>query len=182
MAGKVYMAEINNIPCCWANEDIRKLFNYCRCIKPSRRRQQRVLCMIGSSDQNLILLTKLAFIMYLTWWAFLLSNADAVKRHHRLQRWYACSIRRPSVISLDVKMNEENNQEFFGKRKYQSDFAKPNVLEGPIQKDKSSFLVSKELMPTFVSGACQRHQPCTKTNIYFSYDYNAKMNFIRKER
>jgi len=80
---------------------------------------------------------------------------------------------------LDIKMNDGNNQDFSVSGGIGLIASRLNV-EGPLQKDKSSFLVSarRTYADVFLKLG---DSSLKKTKLYF-YDLNAKMNFILGEK
>jgi hypothetical protein len=80
---------------------------------------------------------------------------------------------------LDIKMNDGNNQDFAVSGGIGLIASRLN-LEGPLQKDKSSFLLSarRTYADVFLKLG---DSSLKKTKLYF-YDLNAKMNFILGEK
>jgi len=131
----------------------------------------------GGPDQNLVLLDEA--VVYNTGHLlgfFSVFNADAIKNTTLIKGGMPASYGGRLSSVVDVQMRDGNN------RYYQAEggvgiISSRLTLQGPIQKDKSSFLVSGrrtyalDLAQPFLEGGTFEG-----TNYYF-YDFNTKINF-----
>ena len=136
----------------------------------------------GGADQNLVLLDEA--VVYNSGHMlgfFSVFNADAIKNTTLIKGSMPAEYGGRLSSVLDVQMKEGNNQNFQaqgGIGLISSRF----TAEGPIQKDKSSFLVSGRR--TYVLDLAQpfiRQTSFAGTNYYF-YDLNAKVNYLFSDK
>lgn len=173
---RLTMAEINNIPMLLGERDILKAIQLLPGIKPAGDGNSGFYVRGGSSDQNLILLDEAVVYNASHLMGFFSTfNADAVKDITVYKGGMPAQYGGRLSSVLDVKMNEGNNQNFSVNGSIGLISAKLNV-EGPIQKDKSSFLVSGRRTYADLFLGLAKDTNLRKNKLYF-YDYNAKMNF-----
>ena len=90
------------------------------------------------------------------------------------------ALRRASFVHLEINMKDGNMREFHADGNI-SVIALKLTLEGPIVKDKASFMVSARrtyLDPTVPSSPPRQQRPSVSTNpAYYFYDLNAKLNW-----
>ena len=136
----------------------------------------------GGPDQNLVLLDEA--VVYNTGHLlgfFSVFNADAIKNTTLIKGGLPAQYGGRLSSVVDVQMRDGNN------RYYQADggvgiISSRLTLQGPIQKEKSSFLVSGrrtyalDLAQPFLEGGTFEG-----TNYYF-YDFNTKVNFKLSDR
>lgn len=131
----------------------------------------------GSPDQNLILLDGVP--VYNTSHAFGLFsifNADAVNNVEVLKGGFPASYGGRLSSVVDVHMKEGDKYQLHGEGGIGFIFSK-FTLEGPIQKGKSSFMVSaRRTYADLVLGLLQNSEDDTKFMPFFT-DVNAKANF-----
>lgn len=130
----------------------------------------------GSVDQNLIVLDDATVYNPSHLLGFFSSfNADAIKEA-TLYKGNAPAQYGGRISSvLDVRMNEGDNQQFHVGGGV-SLIAARIMAEGPIQKGKSSFLVSGRRTYADLFTRLSSNETIKNTVLYF-YDINAKMNF-----
>lgn len=137
----------------------------------------------GGPDQNLIMLDDA--VVYNTghlFGFFSIFNADAIKNVSLIKGGMPAQYGGRLSSVLDVSMKEGNNQ------KFQVDggiglIASRLSIQGPIQKNKSSFIISGRrtyvdiLAKPFISSSSKFNG-----SGYYFYDLNAKMNYIINEK
>ncbi len=138
----------------------------------------------GGADQNLILLDEAVvynsghFLGF-----FSVFNADAIKNTTLIKGGIPAVYGGRLSSVIDIQMKEGNNQQFQGEGGIGTISARMTV-EGPIVKNKGSFLVSGRRTYGFdLAQPAIRKTDFAGTN-YFFYDLNAKMNyqFSQKDR
>ncbi len=138
----------------------------------------------GGADQNLVLLDEAVvynsghFLGF-----FSVFNADAIKNTTLIKGGIPAVYGGRLSSVLDIQMKEGNNQQFEGEGGIGL-ISSRLTLEGPIVKDKSSFLISGRRTYGFdLAQPLIRQTDFAGTN-YFFYDLNAKINyqFSQKDR
>lgn len=138
----------------------------------------------GGADQNLVLLDEAVvynsghFLGF-----FSVFNADAIKNTTLIKGGIPAVYGGRVSSVLDIQMKEGNNQQFQGEGGIGL-ISSRLTLEGPIVKDKSSFLISGRRTYGFdLAQPLIRQTDFAGTN-YFFYDLNAKVNyqFSQKDR
>ncbi len=131
----------------------------------------------GGADQNLVLLDEAVvynsghFLGF-----FSVFNSDAIKNTTLIKGGIPAVYGGRLSSVLDIQMKEGNNQEFQGEGGIGL-ISSRLTLEGPIVKDKSSFLISGRRTYGFdLAQPFVRQTDFAGTN-YFFYDLNAKMNY-----
>ncbi|ASZ15101.1 TonB-dependent receptor [Chitinophaga pendula] len=130
----------------------------------------------GNNDENLILLDEAPVYNSTHMLGFFsVFNPDAVKSLNLMKGGFPAEFGGRTSSVLDIRMKDGNNQKFNLNGGIGNVFSRLS-LEGPIQKDKSSFIVAARrsyidvLMKPFLKGDMKD----TKLNFY---DLTAKMNF-----
>jgi hypothetical protein len=138
----------------------------------------------GGADQNLVLLDEAVvynsghFLGF-----FSVFNADAIKNTTLIKGGIPAVYGGRLSSVIDIQMKEGNNQQFQGEGGIGTISARM-TLEGPIVKNKGSFLVSGRRTYGFdLAQPAIRKTDFAGTN-YFFYDLNAKINyqFSQKDR
>lgn len=130
----------------------------------------------GGADQNLMLIDEAPVYDASHFFGlFSVFNADVVKGAQLYKGGIPAQYGGRLSSILDVRTKDGNNQKFGGSATI-SNIAAKAMLEGPIQKDKSSFLVSarRSYIEAFMPLA---PDPAARDNKVYFYDFNAKVNF-----
>jgi len=132
----------------------------------------------GGPDQNLILLDDaVVYNASHLFGFFSVFNADAVKDINLIKGGIPAEYGGRLASVLEVNMNEGNNKTFKGEGGIGL-IASRLTLEGPIKKDKSSFLVSGRR--TYIDVLAQpfiSNESALNGSGYYFYDLNAKVNY-----
>ncbi len=130
----------------------------------------------GNGDENLILLDEAPVYNSSHMLGFFsVFNPDAVKNINLIKGGFPAEYGGRTASVLDIRMKDGNNQKFGLTGGIGNIFSRLAV-EGPLQKDKSSFIVAARrsymdvLMKPFLKGDMK------DTKLYF-YDVTAKVNF-----
>lgn len=133
----------------------------------------------GSQDQNLILLdgVPLYYVNHLGGF-FSVFDADAIDQVTLLTGAFPARYGGRTASVLDIRMKEGHKTEFHGSSNLGLISAK-TMLEGPIQKGKSSFLVSarRTYLGAVVQAVTRSNSDGDRRLGYHFYDLNAKANY-----
>lgn len=173
---KINMQVMNKIPVLLGERDILKTIQLMAGVQPSSEGSSGFYVRGGSTDQNLILLDEaVVYNPSHLFGFFSVFNSDAIK-DATLYKGNAPAQYGGRLSSvLDIKMNEGDNQNYHISGGLGLISSHLNV-EGPIQKGKSSFLVTGRRTYADLFLKLTNDSNLRKTSLYF-YDINAKMNF-----
>ena len=173
---KINVHEVRTIPVLFGERDILKTIQLLPGIKSAGEGNSGFYTRGGSADQNLILLDEAPVYNASHLLGFFSTfNSDAIKNVTLYKGTMPAQYGGRLSSVLDIKMNDGNNQDFAVSGGIGLIASRLNV-EGPLQKDKSSFLVSarRTYADVFLKLG---DSSLKKTKLYF-YDLNTKMNFI----
>lgn len=141
----------------------------------------------GASDQNLIILDEaIVYNPNHLFGFFSTFNADAVKDLKLYKGGFPAQYGGRLSSVIDVKLKEGNNKKFSGAGGLGL-ISSRLTLEGPIQKDKSSFIVSGrrtyvDVFTNAINRANEDMEDFEQIPAYFFYDLNTKINFQLSEK
>ena len=177
---KINVHEVRIIPVIFGERDILKTIQLLPGIKSAGEGNSGFYARGGSADQNLILLDEAPVYNATHLLGFFSTfNSDAIKNVTLYKGTMPAQYGGRLSSVLDIKMNDGNNQDFAVSGGIGLIASRLNV-EGPLQKDRSSFLISarRTYADVFLKLG---DSSLKKTKLYF-YDLNAKMNFILGEK
>ena len=178
-AEKLNITEISTIPVLFGERDPLKVLQLLPGIKSSGDGGSGFYVRGGATDQNLILLDEAPVYNASHLLGFFSTfNADAIKDMTVYKGGMPAQYGGRLSSVLDIKMNEGNNRDYEVSGGIGLISAKLNV-EGPIQKDKSSFLLSARR--TYADVFLKASSEYRDYRLYF-YDLNAKLNFSLGEK
>lgn len=178
---RLSMSEIKNIPMLFGERDILKAIQLLPGIKPAGDGNSGFYVRGGSSDQNLILLDEAPVYNASHLMGFFSTfNSDVIKDVTVFKGGMPAQYGGRLSSVLDVKMNDGNNQNTTVSGGLGLISAKATI-EGPIQRRKSSFLLSGRRTYADLFVGLAKDTAIRKNKLYF-YDYNGKMNFTINER
>lgn len=177
----VPIQQLKKIPMVLGEMDLLKALTMTPGISPGQEGTSGINVRGSSPDQNLILLDEAP--MYNTSHAFgylSVFNPDAIKNIDVYKGGFPSRFGGRLASVLDITMKEGNNQEKKGELSLgilSSRFLK----EGPIKKDKSSYLVAGRLMNTLLLQLPTHIKTATGADVdgvpsLWFYDFNAKFN------
>jgi hypothetical protein len=171
--------EIKNIPVLFGEKDILKTIQLLPGIKSAGDGNSGMFVRGGAADQNLILLDEAPVYNASHLLGFFSTfNSDAVKDITVYKGGMPAQYGGRLSSVLDIKMNDGNNQDFDVSGGVGLISAKLNI-EGPIQKDKSSFLITGRR--TYADMFLKMSDEYKDNTLYF-YDINAKVNYKLGEK
>jgi TonB dependent receptor/CarboxypepD_reg-like domain/TonB-dependent Receptor Plug Domain len=173
--------DIKSIPVLFGEQDVMKTLQLLPGVQAASEGNSGLNVRGGAPDQNLILLDEAPVYNASHLLGFFSTfNSDAIKDVTLYKGNMPAQYGGRLSSVEDIRMNEGNNQEFHGNGSIGDISAKVEV-EGPIEKDKSSFLVSarRTYVDMFLKLSSDTNK--NKNSLYF-YDLNAKLNFTLSSR
>ena len=173
---KLNMSQINNVPVLLGERDILKTIALLPGIKAAGEGNTGFYVRGGASDQNLILLDEATVYNASHLFGFFSTfNSDAVKDVSVYKGGMPAEYGGRLSSVLDIKMNEGNNKDYTvqGGLGLISSRLK---IEGPIVKDKGSFMISARRTYVDVFFHLSSDSTLKGSSLYF-YDINAKANY-----
>ena len=173
---KLSTKDIKNIPVLFGEKDVLKTIQLLPGIKAAGDGQSGFYVRGGSADQNLILLDEANVYNASHLLGFFSTfNSDAIKDITVYKSGMPAQYGGRLSSVLDIKMNDGNNQDYNVSGGIGLISAKLNA-EGPIQKDKSSFLLTGRRTYADLFLKASSDTTLSQSRLYF-YDLNAKMNY-----
>lgn len=173
--------EIKNIPVLLGERDILKTIQLLPGIKSAGDGNSGFYVRGGAGDQNLILLDEAPVYNASHLLGFFSTfNSEAIKDLTVYKGGMPTQYGGRLSSVVDIKMNDGNNQDYNVSGGLGLISAKLNV-EGPIQKDKSSFLVTGRRTYVDMFLKLSKDSSVSNNTLYF-YDLNAKMNYQLGEK
>lgn len=173
---KLSTKEIKNIPVLLGERDILKTIQLLPGIKSAGDGNSGFYVRGGAGDQNLILLDEAPVYNASHLLGFFSTfNSDAIKDMTVYKGGMPAQYGGRLSSVVDIKMNDGNNQDYNVSGGVGLISTKLNI-EGPLQKDKSSFLLTGRRTYADVFLKLSKDSSVKQNTIYF-YDLNAKLNY-----
>jgi hypothetical protein len=174
---RLSISETKNVPVLLGERDVIKTLQLLPGVKTSGEGTGGFFVRGGSADQNMILLDEAPVYNASHLLGFFSTfNSDAIKNVTLYKSGMPAQYGGGLSSVLDVKMNEGNNQKFGVNGGIGLIAARINV-EGPIQKEKSSFLISARRTYADMFLKLSGDSATKDAKLYF-YDVNLKANYI----
>ena len=139
---RINVQEIKNIPVLFGERDVMKTIQFLPGVKSAGEGNSGFYVRGGAADQNLILLDEAPVYNASHLLGFFSTfNSDAIKNVTLYKGGMPAQYGGRLSSVVDIKMNDGNNQDF-GVSGGIGLIASRLNIEGPMQKDKSSFLLS----------------------------------------
>lgn len=178
---KINMSELKSLPMLLGERDVLKTIQLLPGVKSAGEGNAGFYVRGGAADQNLILLDEAPVYNASHLLGFFSTfNADAVKDATLYKGSMPPQYGGRIASVLDIKMNDGNNQDFNVSGGIGIISSKLNV-EGPIQKGKSSFLITGRRTYLDLLLLTSSDSSKNSTVLYF-YDFNAKVNYQIDDR
>ncbi len=178
---RMEMKEIAQIPVLMGERDLIKVMQLTPGIKPTGEGNTGFYVRGGAADQNLILLDNaLVYNASHLMGFFSTFNSDAIKDATIYKGPMPAQYGGRLSSALDIVMNEGNNQDYHVSGGIGLISTKLNI-EGPIQKDKSSFLITGRRTYADLMAKASGVEGFENASLYF-YDLNAKANYILSDK
>lgn len=178
---KLSMREAKLLPALFGEVDIIKTLQLKPGIKSGGEGTTGVVVRGGSPDQNLFILDEAVIYNPSHLFGFFSTfNSDAVKDVQLYKGGFPAQYGGRLSSVIDVKLNEGNKKEFSGAGGI-GIIASRLTLEGPLKKDKSSFMVSGrrtyvDIITRQVNKMNEDKEDFNPIPDYFFYDLNGKFN------
>ena len=170
--------EIKTLPAFMGEVDIIKTIQLLPGVSSASEGGQGFYVRGGGPDQNLVLLDEAVVYNAAHLFGFFsVFNADAVKSVNLIKGGMPANFGGRMSSVLEVNMNEGNNKRFRVKGGIGA-ISSRLTLEGPIVKDKGSFIISarRTYIDVIMKLAIPDDSPFAGTS-YFFYDFNLKANY-----
>lgn len=173
---KIEIKEIKKIPVLFGEQDVMKILTLTPGVKTTGEGSGGMFVRGGNNSQNLVLLDEATVYNTSHLLGFFSTfNSDAIK-DVTLYKGTAPSEFGGRISSvMDVKMNEGNNKKFHVGGGIGIISSRLNI-EGPIVKDKGSFLLTGRRTYADLFLKLSSNENIKKNKLYF-YDLNAKANY-----
>lgn len=174
--------EVKALPALFGETDIIKILQLKPGITPGSEGTTGLFVRGGNNDQNLIVLDEAVVYNANHLFGFFSTfNSDAVKDLKVYKGGFPAQYGGRLSSVIDVRMKEGNNKKLSGTGGIGL-ISSRLTLEGPIQKDKSSFIISgRRTYADIITEAINRGNAddpeFNKIPRYFFYDLNTKVNF-----
>ena len=173
---KLDIAEINSVPVIFGERDVLKTIQLLPGVQSVSDGNSGFYVRGGAADQNLILLDDAVVYNPSHLLGFFSTfNSDAIKDVTLYKGTAPAQFGGRLSSVLDVKMNDGNDQSYHVSGGIGLIASKLEV-EGPIQKDEGSFLVTARRTYADVFLKLSHDTTLKKSSLYF-YDLNAKLNY-----
>jgi hypothetical protein len=178
----ISMRDVKAVPVLLGESDILKTLQLKPGIPSGSEGTTGLFVRGGGADQNLIVLDEaLVYNANHLFGFFSTFNSDAVKDVKLYKGGFPAQYGGRLSSVIDVKLKEGNNKEFAGQGGIGL-IASRLTLEGPIEKGKSSFMVSGrrtyfDLITGQINKANEGNENYNPIPDYYFYDLNAKLNF-----
>lgn len=176
------MTEIKKIPAFMGEVDILKTIQLLPGVKNAGDGNTGFYVRGGGPDQNLILLDEAPIYNASHLMGFFsVFNGDAIKNVNLIKGGMPAQYGGRLSSVLDIQMKDGNNQNF------EVDggigvIASRITVQGPLQKNKSSFIISARRTYVDVIAKPWIEKSDFKGTSYFFYDLNAKLNYIINDK
>lgn len=183
------MEKLKSIPVLMGERDVLKMVQLMPGVQSGSEGSTGLYVRGGGPDQNLILLDGVPIYNVNHLFGFLSTlNGDAIKSAEIIKGGFPARYGGRLSSILDVRLKEGDMENFHGDLSIGLVSGKLNI-EGPIQKNKTSFHFSArrtwlDALTTPIQKSIKRKEGRTEFNAYNFYDLNAKINhkFSEKSR
>lgn len=173
---KINLSEIRNVPVLFGERDILKTLQLLPGIKSAGEGNSGFYVRGGSTDQNLILLDEAPVYNASHLLGFFSTfNSDAIKDVSVFKGGMPAQYGGRLSSVLDIRMNDGNKKEYTAEGGIGL-ISSRLKLEGPIVKDKGSFMISGRRTYADAFLAFSSDSSIKNNTLYF-YDLNAKANY-----
>lgn len=173
------MKNISNLPVVFGESDVLKVIQLMPGVQPASEGSSGFNVRGGNYDQNLLMLDEAVVYNPGHIFSFIsVFNDDAINSMTLYKGTMPAEFGGRASSVLDISMKEGNNKTFAGKGSIGL-IASKLTLEGPIIKDKCSYLISarRSTIDLIAKPMLNLHGGSIKDDNYYFYDLNAKMNY-----
>lgn len=180
----VPLRDIKNLPALMGEVDIFKVIQLLPGVQSGSEGASGLYVRGGSPDQNLVLLDGVPVYNATHLFGFFsVFNADAINNVELIKGGFPARYGGRLSSVIDISMKEGNMKEFQGEGSIGL-IASKLTLEGPIVKDKTSFLLSaRRTYLDLIARPIIRNSTGGQEDVgYYFYDVNAKVNHIFNQK
>ncbi|OYU94899.1 MAG: TonB-dependent receptor [Bacteroidetes bacterium B1(2017)] len=172
---EIPVQQIKDIPALMGEKDVLKVIQLLPGVQKGGEGNSGIYVRGGGPDQNLIILDDaIVYNAFHLFGFFSLFNGDALKSVELTKGGFPARFGGRLSSVLEMNMKEGNKEKLKGEAGIGL-IASRLLLEGPIIKGKSSFLVSARR--TYVDVLTLPFQEANSKGGYYFYDFNAKTNY-----
>jgi len=182
-AVEIPMAQVKSLPALMGEADVMKVVQLLPGVQAGNEGSGSLIVRGGTPDQNLVLLDGVpVYNAYHLFGLFSVFNADALNGLEVIKGGFPARYGGRLSSVIDIRMKEGNKQEFHGEGGVGL-IASRLLLEGPIVKDKASFMISgrRTYYDIVVSPFLKEADPTMNFVLNF-YDLNGKLNYKISDR
>jgi len=177
---EIPVKQVKSIPALLGEKDVLKVIQLMPGVQKGSEGSSGLYVRGGGADQNLIILDDATvYNAYHLFGFFSLFNGDAVKSIQLTKGGFPARYGGRLSSVLDINLKDGNRQKYSGEAGI-GIISSRLLLEGPIIKDKSSFVVSGRR--TYVDALIAPFMSKDGSGGYYFYDFNAKLNYDFNER
>ncbi|WP_406672504.1 TonB-dependent receptor, partial [Natronospira sp.] len=169
------VAQVQSIPALLGEKDLFKVIQLLPGVQSGQEGSSGFYVRGGGPDQNLIILDDaIVYNASHLFGFFSIFNGDAIKNVQLYKGGFPARFGGRLSSVLDISMKDGSKEKIQGEAGI-GIISSRLTLEGPIIKDKASFLVSGRR--TYIDALIMPFMPRDERGGYFFYDLNAKVNF-----
>lgn len=177
---EIPVSQVKDIPALLGEKDVLKVIQLLPGVQKPSEGNSGIYVRGGGPDQNLIILDEATvYNAFHLFGFFSLFNGDALKNIELTKGGFPARYGGRLSSVIDMSMKEGNKQKFKGEAGI-GVLSSRFMLEGPIIKNKVSFLVSARR--TYFDVLTMPFQPANAKGGYYFYDLNAKVNYEINQR
>lgn len=175
---KVPIKQVKEIPALLGERDVFKVLQLMPGVRSGGEGNSGLYVRGGGPDQNLIILDEApVYNAYHLFGFFSVFNGDALKSVELMKGGFPARYGGRLSSVLDISMKDGNNEKFGGEGSVGL-ISSRLMLEGPIKKKKSSFIISgRRTYVDVLSIPIQKAYLDGEVSGYYFYDLNAKVNY-----
>ena len=168
--------KVKDIPALLGEKDVLKVLQLMPGVQKGSEGSSGFYVRGGGPDQNLIILDDATvYNAFHLFGFFSLFNGDALKSVELTKGGFPARYGGRLSSVLDMQMKDGNKEKIHGEAGI-GIISSRLTLEGPIIKDKCSFLVSGRR--TYIDALIYPYMPKDRKGGYYFYDLNAKLNYV----
>ncbi|MDX5347038.1 MAG: TonB-dependent receptor [Hymenobacteraceae bacterium] len=172
---EVPVAQVKDIPALLGEKDVMKVVQLMPGVQKGNEGSSGLYVRGGGPDQNLIILDEApVYNANHLFGFFSVFNGDAIKSIELTKGGFPARYGGRLSSVLEMNMKEGNKEELHGEAGIGL-VSSRLMLEGPIIKNKSSFLISGRR--TYIDALITPFMPEEAKGGYYFYDFNAKVNY-----
>lgn len=172
--------QIKQIPALMGEKDVLKVIQLMPGVQKGSEGSSGIYVRGGGPDQNLIILDEApVYNANHLFGFFSVFNGDALKSVELIKGGFPARYGGRLSSVIDLQMKDGNKEKIHGEAGVGL-IAARLTLEGPIIKDKCSFLVSGRR--TYIDALVSPFLPKTGKLGYYFYDLNAKINYVFNDK